>query len=142
MSLLALMADKFELEPAPADLDGGDCSRYHRARSIDADDEVSLLHDNKTSPTNDSSRGNVVEKSHEDNKLDDFEDNNISSSADDVDAQNDTITVNDNSNSQEETKLLITFLLMVIVGTANKIFQKLQAIPMYNYPNSLNLLQK
>mmetsp|Transcript_7888 Transcript_7888/g.17119 ORF Transcript_7888/g.17119 Transcript_7888/m.17119 type:complete len:640 (-) Transcript_7888:89-2008(-) len=44
------------------------------------------------------------------------------------------------SNS-EETKLLITFLLMVIVGTANKVFQKLQAIPMYNYPNSLNLLQ-
>ena len=48
----------------------------------------------------------------------------------------------DDTSSQEETKLLITFLLMVIVGTANKVFQKLQAIPMYNYPNSLNLLQK
>lgn len=40
----------------------------------------------------------------------------------------------------QETKLLITFILMVVIGTANKIFQKLQAIPMYNYPNTLNLL--
>ncbi len=43
-------------------------------------------------------------------------------------------------NKNQETKLLITFLLMVVIGTANKIFQKLQAIPMYNYPNTLNLL--
>ncbi|KAL3774347.1 hypothetical protein ACHAW5_006512 [Stephanodiscus triporus] len=40
-----------------------------------------------------------------------------------------------------EAKLLMAFLLMVIVGTGNKIFQKLQAIPMYNYPNSMNLIQ-
>ena len=102
-SLLALMADKFELEePAPpADF----------RRSVDDDDECqendtnNLLHvNNKTS-------------------------RHMSISQDDT-------------SSQEETKLLITFLLMVIVGTANKVFQKLQAIPMYNYPNSLNLLQK
>jgi hypothetical protein len=44
--------------------------------------------------------------------------------------------------SQHDTKLLVSFILMVIVGTGNKIFQKLQAIPMYNYPNSMNLIQK
>lgn len=43
---------------------------------------------------------------------------------------------------KDDTKLLISFLLMVIVGTGSKVYQKLGAIPMYNYPNSLNLLQK
>ena len=46
------------------------------------------------------------------------------------------------SNQKDDTKLLISFLLMVIVGTGSKVYQKLGAIPMYNYPNSLNLLQK
>ena len=106
-SLLALMADKFELEEP----DDDDSRSPEFRRSVDDDDECqendtnNLLHDvNKTS-------------------------RHMSISQDDT-------------NSQEETKLLITFLLMVIVGTANKVFQKLQAIPMYNYPNSLNLLQK
>ena len=43
---------------------------------------------------------------------------------------------------RSEKKLPISFVLMGIVGTENKIFQKLQAIPMYNYPNSMNLIQK
>ena len=52
-------------------------------------------------------------------------------------------TDDDNGDSQQsKKKLLISFVLMVIVGTRNKIFQKLQAIPMYNYPNSMNLIQK
>ena len=29
---------------------------------------------------------------------------------------------------------------MLVVGSGNKIFQKLQTLPMYNYPNFLNLL--
>jgi len=45
------------------------------------------------------------------------------------------------SKDHDNAKLLLSFFLMLIVGTFNKIFQKLQAIPMYNYPNSLNLLQ-
>jgi len=36
--------------------------------------------------------------------------------------------------------LLISFCLMLFVGLGNRIFQKLQTIPMYNYPNFLNLL--
>ena len=52
-------------------------------------------------------------------------------------------TDNDGDGSrQSKKKLLISFILMVIVGTGNKIFQKLQAIPMYNYPNWMNLIQK
>jgi drug/metabolite transporter (DMT)-like permease len=54
-----------------------------------------------------------------------------------------------NNGNEEDTKntteadnkiLLLSFILLVIIGTGNKIFQKLQAIPMYNYPNSLNLI--
>lgn len=35
---------------------------------------------------------------------------------------------------------MISFILMVGVGLGNKIFQKLQTIPMSNYPNYLNLM--
>lgn len=46
---------------------------------------------------------------------------------------------------EEEAKtnkntLGIIFILMVVVGLMNKIFNKLETIPMYNYPNFLNLL--
>jgi hypothetical protein len=58
------------------------------------------------------------------------------------DDDDDDAVVHKGSTSRHETKLLISFILMVIVGTGNKIFQKLQAIPMYNYPNSMNLIQK
>jgi len=47
----------------------------------------------------------------------------------------------DTKNTEADDKiLLLSFTLLVIIGTGNKIFQKLQAIPMYNYPNSLNLI--
>jgi drug/metabolite transporter (DMT)-like permease len=36
--------------------------------------------------------------------------------------------------------LTIVFFLMLFVGLGNKIFQKLMTIPMYNYPNSMNLI--
>lgn len=36
--------------------------------------------------------------------------------------------------------LVISFVLMVVIGLGNKIFQKLQTIPMHNYANSLNLM--
>lgn len=36
--------------------------------------------------------------------------------------------------------LVIAFVAMVVVGLGNKIFQKLQTIPMHNYANFLNLL--
>ena len=52
------------------------------------------------------------------------------------------ITVDSRASGRREAQLLLTFVLLVIAGTGNKVFQKLQAIPMYNYPNSLNLLQK
>lgn len=35
--------------------------------------------------------------------------------------------------------LLFSFIAMIFIGLGNKIFQKLQTIPMYNYPNFLNL---
>jgi hypothetical protein len=34
----------------------------------------------------------------------------------------------------------VIFISMVFVGLMNKVFNKLQTIPMYNYPNFLNLL--
>eukprot|EP00981_Chlorochromonas_danica_P014257 scaffold7628_cov253-Ochromonas_danica.AAC.18 len=43
--------------------------------------------------------------------------------------------------SDEDTKtLIIVFCSMVVIGLGNKIFNKLMTIPMYNYPNFLNLL--
>jgi drug/metabolite transporter (DMT)-like permease len=42
--------------------------------------------------------------------------------------------------SDESKALIISFVLMVVVGLGNKIFQKLQTIPMHNYANSLNLM--
>lgn len=52
---------------------------------------------------------------------------------------------NDDVEDVGETKasgneLLIYFCLMVFVGLGNKIFNKLETIPMYNYPNFLNML--
>ena len=123
MSLMALMADKFELEEHP-DADAG-------GRSIVVEHDggigASLLGD-----------GSPNGKYAVHHKADEGA---MSISPDDKDDTDGAGVVADES-GKEETKLLITFLLMVVVGTANKVFQKLEAVPMYNYPNSLNLLQK
>lgn len=44
------------------------------------------------------------------------------------------------SSADQSKNLLLSFLLMIVIGSGNKIFQKLQAVPMYNYPVFLNLL--
>ena len=44
------------------------------------------------------------------------------------------------SNVKNEKTLTILFIVMIVIGSANKIFSKLQTIPMYHYPNFLNLL--
>lgn len=144
MSLLALMAEKFEVEPPPPDINNDDANNNlhrvtyarERGRSVDENDDniisfADLLHsDNNDNNTNTSLKKHlsISEASsvpQPDRTLDDGTQNR-----------------NNNSNSSsDDKKLLITFLLMVIIGTINKIFQKLQAIPMYNYPNTLNLLQ-
>ena len=124
MSLLALMAEKFEVEHP--DVDAG-------AAEHDTAANLRLVYENDLHTDMSPSRHadvNATKKKDSSMTVDD------TSNDDPVPATDATPT------EQEETKLLITFLLMVIVGTANKIFQKLQAIPMYNYPNSLNLLQK
>ena len=42
---------------------------------------------------------------------------------------------------QKDDKMLaVVFVLMLFIGLGNKIFNKLMTIPMYNYPNFLNLL--
>ena len=145
MSLLALMADKFELEPAPS---ASAASANESVRPLDEhENNINDLDSIRRHAHDDLLHGDAISRHIEkhlsmsmsqdvDGKEDgdEFEENcNDNSTDEDEDADR---------SSQEETKLLITFVLMVIVGTANKVFQKLQAIPMYNYPNSLNLLQK
>jgi hypothetical protein len=44
------------------------------------------------------------------------------------------------SAKQDSKTLAIVFVGMVFVGLGNKVFNKLMTIPMYNYPNFLNLL--
>ncbi len=46
-------------------------------------------------------------------------------------------STSDNSDSK---RLTLAFLVMVIVGTGNRIFMKLQTYPMYDYPFFLNML--
>ncbi|TYZ59557.1 hypothetical protein PybrP1_009590 [[Pythium] brassicae (nom. inval.)] len=41
---------------------------------------------------------------------------------------------------ERDGKLLVSFVAMIFVGLGNKIFQKLQTIPMRNYPTFLNIL--
>lgn len=43
------------------------------------------------------------------------------------------------SSQARDTKLALVFGLLVIFGAGNVVFGKLQAVPMYNYPNFLNL---
>lgn len=42
--------------------------------------------------------------------------------------------------SKDSKALIISFLLMVVIGLGNKVFQVLEFIPMYNYPLFVNLL--
>lgn len=41
--------------------------------------------------------------------------------------------------SKNQTLLLISFLAMIVIGLGNKIFQKLQTLPMYNYAYFLSI---
>jgi len=51
---------------------------------------------------------------------------------------NETAPVQDKK-AGRSTALLISFLLMVVIGLGNKIFQKLQTLPMYNYAYFLSI---
>lgn len=48
--------------------------------------------------------------------------------------------LDEEAKKKKEKLLLLSFLAMLFVGLLNKIFNKLMTIPMYNYPNTLNLL--
>lgn len=58
--------------------------------------------------------------------------------ADQINDTDSIILGNDSSNNSR--LLVIVFVLMLFVGLGNRIFNKLMTIPMYNYPNFLNLL--
>jgi len=130
MSLLALIADKFELEQPTTDSEHRVTS--YTNRSVDETDNAAIkaLLDNDHAPT---TTNHSIEKRHmsisQDKDIFYDATNDTQSTTTDDDSRI-TNAQNNSTSSQEDTKLLITFLLMVIVGTANKIFQKLQAIPM------------
>ena len=46
---------------------------------------------------------------------------------------------NDTTAQSNDAKLMLVFALLVLFGSGNSILMKLAAIPMYNYPNFLNL---
>lgn len=144
MSLLALMADKFEMEPAPPAASSANEHESAPRRPVDEDennDDLDSIRRHAYDLLHGEAISRHIEKhlsmAQDDKDEDDEFEENCNSNEDDGEP-----SFGNDMSSKEETKLLITFLLMVIVGTANKVFQKLQAIPMYNYPNSLNLLQK
>lgn len=150
MSLLALLADKFELEQPPppsAAVDGvdGDGARH------DGDDDAHRRHRHVVSSTavasdiegdgdagDDTVLSSPLEATSKDGAANDDARHPEEEGCEECDVPGGGAS----GGAKDETKLLVTFLLMVVVGTVNKVFQKLQAIPMYNYPNSLNLLQK
>mmetsp|Transcript_10622 Transcript_10622/g.17581 ORF Transcript_10622/g.17581 Transcript_10622/m.17581 type:complete len:564 (-) Transcript_10622:155-1846(-) len=44
-----------------------------------------------------------------------------------------------NNTNNEDMKLMLAFCALIVLGTGNTILIKLQAIPLYNYPNFTNL---
>lgn len=141
--------NKMELEKEPADVPSPPSPRTYE---VDADGNFNLGYvdngnislEDELHTTDDSVDECLPDDStdHSDPLLTSY--NLANDDAKEVDTSISTSSSSNNnfsSTSKEDTKLLITFLLMLLIGTANKIFQKLQAIPMYNYPNSLNLLQ-
>ena len=128
MSLLTLIADKFELEPPTSK----SSEQHVTNRSVDEtdNDAIKALLDNDhdtTTPNHNIEKRHMSISQDEDIFYDATNDTQSTASDDD---SNSRINAQNSASSQEDTKLLITFLLMVIIGTANKIFQKLQAIPM------------
>ena len=128
MSLLTLIADKFELEQPTTN----SSEQHVTNRSVDETDNDAIKalldndHDTTTTPNHSIEKRHMSISQDKDIFYDATNDTQSTTTDDDsriTNAQNST-------SSHEDTKLLITFLLMVIVGTANKIFQKLQAIPM------------
>ena len=131
MSLLTLIADKFELEqPTTNSSEQHVTSCTNRSVDETDNDAIKALLDND----HETNTPHSIEKRHMSISQDDkdifYDATNDTQSTTSDDDSNSRTNAQNSTSSQEDTKLLITFLLMVIVGTANKIFQKLQAIPM------------
>mmetsp|Transcript_18837 Transcript_18837/g.38033 ORF Transcript_18837/g.38033 Transcript_18837/m.38033 type:complete len:631 (+) Transcript_18837:79-1971(+) len=153
MSLLAMIADNFELEQPPAD-EEEEVDNDHECLLMDmnsTDDADATFTTAKEATSNSDDGSNEYVEYHDilkQNRNDSEGTAETEQSFDSTGSNNphyDAVnTDNDNASSSrpsQDMKLLLTFLLMVVVGTGMKIFQKLQAIPMYNYPSSLNLIQ-
>lgn len=118
------------------------------SNNVDVDEEVlnsghifSRLIDGRFSNNHDSNENDDDDDSSDDDEF--YEEiasyTNINNNNNSAATANDDDTKNNDATSDNKA-LLLSFVLLVIIGTGNKIFQKLQAIPMYNYPNSLNLI--
>ena len=109
MSLLTMIADNFELEPPPPLTTTTSEEEHHHNRPVKEDPDRSLDYD--------------LSSCHDDGKglsqplL--LEGETMEATANDA--------VGGGSN-RDDVKLLLSFLLMLVIGTLNKIFQKLQAI--------------
>eukprot|EP00984_Skeletonema_dohrnii_P017736 scaffold8141_cov139-Skeletonema_dohrnii-CCMP3373.AAC.13 len=138
MSLLAMIADNFELEQPPADdeVDDHECLLMDMNSTDDADATFATAKE-ATSNSDDGSNGYVEYHDVLKQRRNDSEGTAETEQSFDSTGSNnphyavvntdDTIT--SSSRPSQEMKLLLTFLLMVVVGTGMKIFQKLQAIP-------------
>jgi len=71
----------------------------------------------------------------------DLENEPLLKASQDVDYNADLVMTNEQATEARRGKLLlISFLIMCVVGLGNKIFQKLQTIPMQEYPFFLSIL--
>jgi hypothetical protein len=105
MSLLAMIADNFELEPPPHD----DDDHYFRPVEEDSNNNRSLDRDLLCDLLSN----------------DDGDDKGLSQP---LILDGEDRIVNDAAENNDDTKLMLSFVLMLVIGTLNKIFQKLQAI--------------
>jgi len=148
-----MIADNFELEQPPADeeeeVDDHECLLMDMNSTDDADATFSTAKE-ATSNSDDGSNKyveyhDILKQNRNDSEGTAETEQSFGSTGSNNPHYDAVNTDNDNTSSSQppsqEMKLLLTFLLMVVVGTGMKIFQKLQAIPMYNYPSSLNLIQ-
>jgi len=148
-----MIADNFELEQPPAD-EEEEVDNDHECLLMDmnsTDDADATFTTAKEATSNSDDGSNEYVEYHDilkQNRNDSEGTAETEQSFDSTGSNNphyDAVNTDDDNASSsrpsQEMKLLLTFLLMVVVGTGMKIFQKLQAIPMYNYPSSLNLIQ-
>ena len=145
-----MIADNFELEEQPpADnevVDDHECLMDINSTSVAADADVTFTTAKATDADDDDNDSNIEYEDYHDilkQVRNDSEGTaDTEQSFDSTGSGTNNIIIITHQKKSQEMKLLLTFVLMVVVGTGMKIFQKLQAIPYVYHFCSLNTYRR